>query len=76
MRDSRSVITPNDAMDLFHAVVPVSYCDFVLLDNRWRDQVDRLRGRLTQLGAPFPVATVYSGARAFDTLLGALNNDV
>jgi hypothetical protein len=72
MRDSKSPLTGNDAMDFFHAVVPVSYCDFVLLDSRWRDQVDRLRARLAKFGSPLRVATAYSGPRAFDALLSAL----
>jgi hypothetical protein len=48
VRDSKAPITQNDAMDFFHAVVPASYCDFALLDGRWRDQVDRLRTRLAR----------------------------
>ena len=30
-----SKIEQNDVPDIFHAVVPVSYCDFVLLDSKW-----------------------------------------
>jgi hypothetical protein len=72
VRDSKAPITQNDAMDFFHAVVPASYCDFALLDGRWRDQVDRLRTRLARLGPLFPVATVYSDASAFDSLLAQI----
>jgi hypothetical protein len=69
MRDSKSPIKPNDAMDFFHAVVPVSYCDVVLLDGRWRDQVDRLRDRFVKLGLEVPVAKAFSGSGAFEALL-------
>jgi hypothetical protein len=33
-------VTPNDGMDLHHAVVPSSYCDLVLLDRYWRNQIE------------------------------------
>jgi hypothetical protein len=72
MRDKESAITPNDAMDFFHTIVPVAYCDFVLLDGRWRDQVDRLRVRLQQAGIDFPLAIVFSGSGALEKLIAAL----
>lgn len=41
-------LSPNDAMDFLHAVVPIAYSDFVLLDRRWaslgRQAVQRLQG--------------------------------
>ncbi len=72
MRDSSTPITPNDALDFFHTIVPVAYADFVLLDGRWRDQVDRLRVRLKRIGLEFPLATVFSGAGAIDRLIAGL----
>ena len=72
MRDKGAAITPNDAMDFFHTIVPVAYCDFVLLDGRWRDQVDRLRKRLQRAGVDFPLATVFSGSGAAERLIVAL----
>ena len=72
MRDKGAAITPNDAMDFFHTIVPVAYCDFVLLDGRWRDQVDRLRARLQRAGVDFPLATVLSGSGAVERLIAAL----
>ncbi len=51
-------------MDFLHTVVPVAYCDIVLLDGRWRDQVDRLRRRLQQVGRPLQLATALSGDAA------------
>ena len=72
MRDNSAPITPNDALDFFHTIVPVAYADFVLLDARWRDQVDRLRVRLKRIGVEFPLATVFSGAGAIDRLIAGL----
>ena len=72
MRDKTSVITPNDGLDFFHTIVPVAYCDFVLLDGKWRDQVERVRTRLDRAGARFPLATVFSGAEAIEKLIEGL----
>jgi hypothetical protein len=69
MRDKTSTITANDAMDFFHTVVPVAYCDIVLLDGKWRDQVDRVRSRLDRAGVHFPLATVLSGVGALEALI-------
>jgi len=72
MRDRSAPITANDALDFFHTIVPVAYCDFVLLDGRWRDQVDRLRVRLRRVRLDFPLATVFSGAGAVERLIATL----
>ena len=72
MRDKLTAVTPNDAMDFFHTIVPVAYCDLVLLDGHWRDQVDRLRARLHRVGVDFPLATVFSGSGAVENLIGTL----
>ncbi len=72
MRDGRSTIGRNDALDFFHTVVPVAYCDIVLLDGRWRDQVDRLRRRLERAGVGFPVANVMSGSEALSEMIAWL----
>jgi hypothetical protein len=69
MRDKTSTITANDAMDFFHTVVPVAYCDIVLLDGKWRDQVDRVRSRLDRASVHFPLATVLSGVGALEALI-------
>lgn len=74
MRDSSTPITPNDALDFFHTIVPVAYADFVLLDGRWRDQVDRLRVRLRRIDVAFPLASVFSGAGAIDRLTAGLED--
>jgi hypothetical protein len=54
-------MTRNQAIDLLHAVVPVAYCDFVLLDKHWQTQVDRVRSRLSQTGVLVPIGRVFSG---------------
>lgn len=72
MRDKSTPITPNDALDFFHTIVPVAYSDFALLDGRWRDQVDRLRTRLKRTGVQFPLATVFSGKGAIERLIADL----
>ncbi len=40
-------MTKNDAADLSHAVVPVSCCQYVLLDKHWEEQVNQARKRLS-----------------------------
>lgn len=62
--DKGTKITHNYALDFFHAVVPVAYCDFVLLDGYWETQVDRVRSRFQVSDFPVPMATVYSRRRA------------
>jgi len=64
----------NDAMDFFHAVVPVAYCDYVLLDNHWAAQVAQLRSRFKRTRMNVPMATVFSGGRSgVEELLRALD---
>ena len=40
----------HDVIDMLHTVVPGAYCQFVLLDGRWCDLVDRARRRLSRAG--------------------------
>jgi len=58
--DKGKKVTRNDAMDFFHTVVSVAYCDFVLLDKYWETLVNRVGSRLRQGGASAPMATVFS----------------
>lgn len=68
--DKRTKITRNHAIDLLHAVVPVAYCDLVLLDKHWETQVDRVRSRLNEAGISVPVGRVFSGkANGIDRFL-------
>jgi hypothetical protein len=47
-------------MDFLHAVVPVAYCDYVMLDKYWEEQVHRMRQRLTPTSIEIPLARVLS----------------
>lgn len=58
--DKGKKITRNDALDFFHAVVPVAYCEFVLLDKHWETQVGRVRSRFQASSIPVPMAAVFS----------------
>jgi hypothetical protein len=58
--DRKSPITANDAMDLFHAIVPVAYCDFVLLDAAWVERVKVARERLIQHNIEVTPAKAFS----------------
>jgi hypothetical protein len=48
------------AMDVSHAIVPVAYCDYVLLDGHWAIQVEQTRKRIRDGGASFHMAKVFS----------------
>jgi hypothetical protein len=61
--DSKDVLTRNNAMDLFQAVVPVSYCDFVLLDAQWEHRVTVIGQRLKQHNICMKHADVFSKRR-------------
>jgi hypothetical protein len=60
LKDKLRTINRNNAIDLTHAVVPVSYCDYVLFDGQWAAMVNDLRHRITTAGLPVPIATVFS----------------
>ena len=73
--DKQLRITKNHAIDLLHAVVPVAYCDLVLLDKHWVTLVDRARSRIEKAGLSFPVATVFSEkANGVDRFLQTLES--
>ena len=60
LKDKLRTINRNNAIDLTHAVVPVSYCDYVLLDGQWAAMVNDLRHRITTAGLSVPIATVFT----------------
>jgi hypothetical protein len=60
--EGRAEIDSHDAVDMLHALVPASYCQFVLLDGRWCDLVERARRRLSRAGIT-GVGNVYSERR-------------
>lgn len=51
----------NHAIDLIHSVVPLAYCDIVLLDKHWKTQAEKVRERVTAANMTFPIAKVFSG---------------
>ena len=53
----RRPITDHDARDVLHAIVPLAFCDAVLLDAALWDAVERVRRSLPDL----PMATAFSG---------------
>ena len=55
-------VSRNNAIDLMHAVVPLSYCEFVMLDKHWEVQAGLVRARLKASKLSFPLARVYSEA--------------
>lgn len=58
--DRRTSLNENDAIDLVHTVVPTSYCDFILLDGRWRNLVERTRESFGKDNVGFTIAKPYS----------------
>jgi len=52
--------TSNHWRDLFHMVVPVAYCDFVLLDKTWAAKAREVIYRLRKAGHSAEMATVFS----------------
>ena len=60
LKNRNRTFASNDAMDLMHTIVPVAYCDHVLLDKHWENVANQAKARLGVQGASFPMATVYS----------------
>src|SRR5262249_23522533 len=58
--DRSTSLSRNHALDFLHAVVPVAYCDFVMLDKYWEEQVRRMRERLARASIDIPLAQVIS----------------
>ncbi len=60
LKNSSLTFDRNHAIDICHAVVPVAYCDFVLLDRHWTTQVEQARNRIIEGGMSLPIAKVFS----------------
>jgi hypothetical protein len=60
LRDKTLKLSRNNAIDLSHAVVSVSYCDYVLLDGQWEAMVNEARSRIAKAGVSMPIAKVFS----------------
>ena len=50
----------NDAIDFYHAVVPVAYCDFVIRDKSWDAQANHACHCLKRGGMSAPISKVFS----------------
>lgn len=61
LRDTKTRFDRNHASDLMHAVVPVSYCDVVLLDAHWCTRMAQVEKRIRAAGLTFPMAKCFSG---------------
>ena len=66
--DSGKKVERSDVIDVGHAVVPVAYCDYVLLDSHWRTQVEIAKRRIAAAGMTFPMAKVFSAPGIEDFL--------
>jgi predicted outer membrane lipoprotein len=58
--DPKVAISENDVIDLIHATMPLNCCDFVLLDARWVERIDKMKRRLAKSSMIMPVAQCYS----------------
>ena len=58
--DPAKIIRPNDAIDFLHAVVPVAYCDFALLDSQWKHRVSVVAQRFNEQALQVRIAQVFS----------------
>jgi hypothetical protein len=61
--DKSLKIDENDAADLHHAIMSITYCDYVLLDGKWEDFHERMVRRFDELQLPIRVAKVFSKRR-------------
>jgi hypothetical protein len=59
--DKRLKLSPNDGGDIQHAIMAIAYCDFVLLDGKWKEMHERMKKRFKKLGVTIPTAQVFSG---------------
>jgi hypothetical protein len=75
--DQAGKFSRNHAIDLIHSVVPVAYCEMVLLDKHWQAQVEKMRIRFAEADMSFPVAQVFSRrSNGLDQFLSLLESDV
>lgn len=56
-------LSPNDALDFLHGVVPIAYSDYVLLDKRWASLGKQAVQRLRRAGHASQMAEIFSGKR-------------
>jgi hypothetical protein len=77
--DPQVPISENDTIDLIHATMPLNCCDFVLLDGRWVERIDKMKRRVAKSSMIMPIARCYSrrngGIEAFLSELEAYDPD-
>ena len=61
--DPKATITVNDVVDWQHAALPISCCDFVLLDGKWEQRVLALKQRADKYGFNIRLAQCFSKQR-------------
>lgn len=59
--DPGKKLTRNDAFDWFHTVVPLAYCQAMLLDGHWANQAEIVTKMLADAGSKAQLAAVFSG---------------
>lgn len=75
--DQSHKFSRNHAIDLIHSVVPLAYCDIVLLDKHWKAQAEKVRERVAAANMTFPVAKVFSAkADEVSKFLELIESDV
>jgi hypothetical protein len=60
LKDTPIKLNRNNSIDLAHAVVSASYCDYVLLDGQWASIVNDARRRLAKANVRIPIAKAFS----------------
>jgi hypothetical protein len=63
LADPGKKLTRNDAFDWFHTVVPLAYCQAMLVDGHWARQAEIVTKTLADAGSKAPLAAVFSGRR-------------
>lgn len=58
--DVKATITVNDVVDWQHAILPVSCCDYLLLDGKWEQRVRTMTKRVKQQGIHMSFAKCFS----------------
>jgi len=60
IRDNIDLSNVNHWRDMFHTIVPIAYCDFVLIDRAWAHKAKETIGRLQKVGQTAEMAQVFS----------------
>jgi hypothetical protein len=61
--DPSMPFSQRDAADYQHAILPISYCDYVLLDGKWQAMVQAMERRIEALGLSLVTARCFSERR-------------